>query len=86
MLSIDGAWTDPTESDRNIAWVRRFWEDMQPFSNGGVYLNFSGFGEGESDLWQASHGHNYERLAMVKQKYDPTNLFRMNQNIQPTTA
>ncbi len=88
MLSIDGAWTDPAENDRNIAWIRQFWEDMQRFSTGGVYLNFPGFGEGEDNLWQASHGANYARLAMVKHKYDPTNFFRMNQNIppaQPTT-
>ena len=83
LLSIDGAWTDPSESDRNIAWVRDFWMAMQPFSNGGVYLNFPGFGEEGGKLWHASHGINYERLAGVKQKYDPENVFRMNQNIQP---
>jgi FAD/FMN-containing dehydrogenase len=83
MLSIDGAWTDPRDSEHNIAWIRKFWEDMQPFSTGGVYLNFSGFGEGEDDLWQASHGANFERLAKVKRVYDPSNVFRMNQNIRP---
>jgi len=86
MLSIDGAWEDPAESERNIAWIRNFWEDMQPYSNGGVYLNFSGFGEGDSDLWQASHGTNYARLAKVKQIYDPANIFRINQNIRPAEA
>lgn len=86
MLSIDGAWNDPEESDRNIAWIRKFWEDMQPYSTGGVYLNFSGFGEGERNLWQASHGDNYERLTEVKRIYDPSNFFRMNQNIQPAEA
>jgi FAD/FMN-containing dehydrogenase len=88
MLSIDGAWKDPGESERNIAWIRNFWEDMQLYSNGGVYLNFSGFGEGDHDLWQASHGTNYERLAKVKRIYDPANIFRINQNIRPaeTTA
>ena len=83
MLSIDGAWKDPAESERNIAWIRKFWEDMQPYSNGGVYLNFSGFGEGDRDLWQASHGTNFERLAKVKRIYDPANIFRINQNIRP---
>ncbi len=86
MLSIDGAWKDPAESERNIAWIRNFWEDMQPYSNGGVYLNFSGFGEGDRDLWQASHGTNYERLARVKRIYDPENIFRVNQNIRPAEA
>lgn len=83
MLSIDGAWSDPAENERNIAWVREFWHAMRPFSTGGVYLNFPGFGEGDADLWKASHGGNYERLAKVKERYDPSNLFRMNQNIRP---
>jgi FAD/FMN-containing dehydrogenase len=84
MLSIDGAWSDPGETERNIAWVREFWSAMRPFSNGGVYLNFPGFGEGDRALWRASHGANFERLRIVKDRYDPTNLFRMNQNIRPT--
>jgi FAD/FMN-containing dehydrogenase len=83
MLSIDGAWTDPQETEANIAWIRAFWDDMQRFSNGGVYLNFPGFGEGETLLWRASYGTNYDRLAAVKAKYDPNNLFRVNQNIKP---
>jgi FAD/FMN-containing dehydrogenase len=83
MLSIDGAWIDPKETERNIAWIRAFWDDMQRFSNGGVYLNFPGFGEGGTILWKASHGANYERLMAVKNKYDPNNLFRVNQNITP---
>jgi FAD/FMN-containing dehydrogenase len=86
MLSIDGAWSDPAETERNIAWVREFWSAMRPFSNGGVYLNFPGFGEGGRELWKASHGANFERLRAVKDRYDPGNLFRMNQNIRPTQA
>jgi len=86
MLSIDGAWSDPKESETNIAWVRSFWEEMKGFSTGGVYLNFPGFGEGEQSLWRESHRENFERLARVKRKYDPGNLFRMNQNILPAKA
>lgn len=86
MLSIDGAWSDPKETERNIAWVRKFWSAMRPFSNGGVYLNFPGFGEDGSELWKASHGKNFDRLRTVKDRYDPSNLFRMNQNIRPTHA
>jgi FAD/FMN-containing dehydrogenase len=84
MLSIDAAWSDPQENERNIAWVREFWQLMQPFSNGGVYLNFPGFGEGDRELWRASHGANFERLRAIKDRYDPGNLFRMNQNIRPS--
>jgi FAD/FMN-containing dehydrogenase len=83
MLSIDGAWTDPQETAQNIEWIRAFWNDMQRFSNGGVYLNFPGFGEGDTILWRASYGANYERLVAIKEKYDPTNLFRVNQNVKP---
>lgn len=83
MLSIDGAWSDPAETDRNIAWVREFWSAMRPFSNGGVYLNFPGYGEDGRELWRASHGANFERLQAVKRRWDPQNLFRMNQNIAP---
>jgi FAD/FMN-containing dehydrogenase len=86
MLSIDGAWSDPAETERNIAWVREFWSAMRPFSNGGVYLNFPGFGEDGRELWKASHGANFKRLRSVKDLYDPTNLFRMNQNIRPAQA
>jgi hypothetical protein len=85
MLSIDGAWTDPVESERNIAWIRGFWKAMSRFSNGGVYINFPGFGEDTPKLSQASYGDNYKRLVAVKTKYDPTNFFRMNQNIQPVS-
>ena len=84
MLSIDGAWSDPRETEQNIAWIRAFWEAMNRFSNGGVYLNFPGFGEEGTELWRSSHGANYERLAAVKSTYDPTNFFRLNQNITPT--
>ncbi len=85
MFSIDGAWSDPTESERNIAWVRGFWEAMSRYSNGGVYVNFPGFGENPQQLWQSSFGKNYRKLVAVKTTYDPTNFFRMNQNIKPTT-
>ena len=83
MFSIDGAWSDPAESERNIAWVRGFWEAMNRYSNGGVYVNFPGFGENPQQLWQSSYGNNYRKLVAVKTKYDPINFFRMNQNIKP---
>lgn len=57
---------------------------MQPYSSGGMYVNFSGFGEGGEEQVRSAYGANYERLAELKHKYDPTNLFRLNQNIKPT--
>lgn len=86
MLSIDGGWTDPSESERNIAWIREFWEHMRPYSNGGVYLNFPGFDQDDGSGWQTTHGNNFERLARIKYKFDPDNIFRFNQNIQPLSA
>jgi len=85
MLSIDGGWTDPNESERNIAWIRQFWDTVRPFSNGGMYLNFPGFDDGKDVRWQTSHGPNYDRLVSIKGKYDPSNRFRFNQNIKPVS-
>ena len=55
---------------------------MQPFSSGGVYVNY--LGEEGEDRVKAAYGRNYERLVALKNKYDPTNLFRHNQNIRPS--
>ncbi len=81
LLSLDSTWEDPAETEENIAWTRAAWDDMQRFSSGGSYLNFMGE-EGET-LVRDAYGRNYERLQALKQKYDPENVFRMNQNIKP---
>jgi FAD/FMN-containing dehydrogenase len=57
---------------------------MRRFSNGGMYLNFPGFLEEGEQLLRDVYGENYEQLVALKNKYDPTNLFRLNQNIKPT--
>jgi len=57
--------------------------DLRHYSDGGVYLNFPGFQEEGEALMRAQFGRNYARLAALKQQYDPTNLFRLNQNIAP---
>jgi FAD/FMN-containing dehydrogenase len=75
-------WTDPGESEQHIKWARDFWTAMQPFSVG-VYVNQLG-NEGEDRIRAAYPPTTYERLVALKNKYDPTNLFRMNQNIKPT--
>ena len=64
------------------AFADELWKEMQPFSSGGVYVNYLG-DEGE-DRVKAAYGTNYERLVALKNKYDPQNLFRFNQNIKPT--
>ena len=61
------------------------WEALQPYSTGGVYVNnIGGEAQGDGDLIRAAYGANYPRLVEVKNKYDPTNLFRHNQNIKPS--
>lgn len=74
-------WQNPADGERNISWVRELWSALRPFSTGGVYVNNLGH-EGE-DRVQAAYGSNYKRLVAVKTRYDPTNFFRLNQNIQP---
>jgi hypothetical protein len=84
MLSIDSIWKDRRDDECNLSWSRVFWHDMKGRSGGRAYLNFAGLGEEGEDLVRASYGaHNYERLAAIKAKYDPTNIFRLNQNIKP---
>lgn len=83
-LNIQASWLDPEESDEHIRWTRDFWTAMQPFSTGGVYVNFLSEDEGEDRVRAAYGATNYERLVALKNKYDPTNLFRLNQNIKPT--
>jgi FAD/FMN-containing dehydrogenase len=84
LLSIDTSWTDPGKTQTSIAWTRDFWTEMRPFSRDRVYLNFPGQGEEGETLLRASYGDaNYERLVDLKTKYDPENLFRLNQNIRP---
>jgi FAD/FMN-containing dehydrogenase len=87
LYSLDTSWTDHADDERAIAWTRDAWAEMQDYSSGGAYLNFPGQGEEGETLLRASYGDaNYERLVEIKTKYDPTNLFRMNQNIRPKTA
>jgi FAD/FMN-containing dehydrogenase len=81
-MTIDGVWSEPSASGPCIAWARDFWEAVRPYSTGRVYVNF--LGEEGQDRVRAAYGAaKYERLCALKRKYDPTNFFRMNQNIVP---
>ena len=86
-LLIVGIWPDPADNRRHIQWVRGLWDAMQAHSTGGVYVNYLGrTGEG-SDRVRAAYGSDkYKRLLALKRKYDPDNLFRLNQNIDPRTG
>lgn len=84
MLSLDAIWSNAKDDHANIAWARKAWSDVQRHSTGRLYLNFPGLGEGSDLVKQAFGAETYTRLQQVKRKYDPGNLFRLNQNILPT--
>jgi hypothetical protein len=76
-------WRDVTQSEPNITWTRRLWDAIRPSTSDAVYSNYLSDDEGELRV-RAAYGSNYERLVAVKNRYDPTNVFRMNHNIKPT--
>jgi FAD/FMN-containing dehydrogenase len=75
-------WTDPAETPDHIKWTREFWTAVEPFSTGEVYVNH--LDAEEATRIRGAYSRNYERLVALKNRYDPTNLFRLNQNIRPT--
>ncbi|HME03551.1 MAG TPA: BBE domain-containing protein, partial [Solirubrobacteraceae bacterium] len=81
---IIGVDPDPANAEVLKGWTIAYWEALHPFSAGGAYVNFLGEGEGQ-DRVQATYAGNYARLAQVKARYDPQNLFRVNQNVLPAT-
>ena len=82
VLNVHSRWETPTEDNRCITWARDFFEAAKPYATGGVYVNF--LTQDESERIAAAYGPNYDRLVQLKNRYDPQNLFRLNQNIQPT--
>jgi hypothetical protein len=80
-VNILGNWADPADTDRNIRWVRACFAAVEPQLSRGVYVN--DLGDETDERVRAAYGANYERLVAVKAKYDPANLFRLNQNIAP---
>ena len=78
---IAGMWPDAADDERNIAWVRDYYEATAPHSEEGGYINF--MAGDDQDRIRANYKGNYDRLAEIKRRYDPGNLFRHNQNISP---
>ena len=81
-ININSNWTNAATDAENLAWAREYFAAMEPFSTGGVYVNFLGE-EGEERVKAAYGAEKYERLAVLKRKYDSSNFLRLNQNIQP---
>ena len=84
VCNVHGRWETAAEDGRCIEWARGFFREAAPFATGGVYVNF--LTDDESERIGAAYGPEYARLVAAKDRYDPDNLFRMNQNIPPSAA
>ncbi len=81
VLNVHGRWRNTDDDEGCIGWARRFFAAMAPHATGGVYVNF--MTDDEQDRVRAAYGANYDRLAALKAKYDPDNLFQVNLNVKP---
>ena len=84
MYSLDSVWEDAADDAKVMDWTRAAWTRFRRHAHEGrLYLNFAGQDEDSAALTQDAFGRNYARLSSIKAKYDPTNMFRFNQNIAP---
>lgn len=81
VMNVHGRWESAAEDEHCIAWARDFFAKTQPFASSGAYINF--LTQEETERIAFAYGATWNRLVELKNKYDPTNLFRMNQNIKP---
>ncbi|EGQ8135409.1 FAD-binding oxidoreductase [Vibrio parahaemolyticus] len=81
VLNVHGRWDSAEDDQACIAWARDFFAKTKPYANGGAYINF--LTQDEAERTESAYGPTYTRLQEVKKKFDPNNLFRMNQNIKP---
>jgi FAD/FMN-containing dehydrogenase len=82
VMNVHTRWREPADERRSIDWARQLFAEAAPHATGGVYVNF--MPEDEIDRVSSAYGANYARLAGLKAKYDPGNLFRLNQNVRPS--
>lgn len=80
-FSAFGVWKDARDNDLNRQWVQDFWRDARGYLSGRAYVNY--LSQEGAERVREAYGPNFERLAALKKKYDPTNFFRLNQNIPP---
>ena len=81
VLNVHGRWDEAKDDQKCIGWAREFFKASAPFASAGAYVNFM-TGE-EGDRVAAAYGANYDRLVQIKKRYDPDNIFHLNQNIKP---
>ena len=80
-LVMAGVWPEPGGDGANIAWVRNTFQELAPYMADSVYVNY--LGDDDADRVRAAYGPCWERLAQLKRRYDPDNVFHLNQNIDP---
>jgi FAD/FMN-containing dehydrogenase len=83
-VGLGATWRSPADDDANIAWTRSYYEALRPSAMEGGYVNFSS--DDDDTQIRANYRHNHERLVRIKRRYDPRNLFRLNQNISPAAG
>jgi FAD/FMN-containing dehydrogenase len=81
VMNVHGRWNEPGEDRAGMAWARAFFDAARPHASGGAYTNF--MSGDETDRVGFAYGPNYARLVEIKRRYDPSNVFRHNQNIRP---
>jgi FAD/FMN-containing dehydrogenase len=81
VMNVHGRWQTAAEDEQCVKWCREYFQASAPFASSGAYVNF--LTEDETDRVRNAYGPNYDRLAQIKRKYDPDNLFRVNMNIRP---
>ena len=82
-LLVEARWSDPDRDDEHVGWVRRFHEAVRPYTNGATSMNFLTEDEPDARV-RAAYGDNYDRLVALKDEWDPENVFRLNQNVEPS--
>jgi hypothetical protein len=82
IMNVHGRWGDPSNDDKVISWCRDLFDQTTQYATGGVYVNF--MTEEEGDRVRLAYGDSYDRLVQLKNKYDPKNVLRLNQNVKPS--
>ena len=83
LINAEANWDYAADDAANIKWARDLVAGLAPFSDQSRYLNFAGFQEEGDEMMRAAFGPNHARLVELKRRYDPDNVFQLNQNIRP---
>jgi hypothetical protein len=84
IMNVHGRWQDAADDETCITWCRDLFDATAPYATGGVYVNF--MTEEETERVRSAYGESYDRLVQLKNKYDPKNFFRLNQNVRPSSG